>query len=71
MGAHEKEKSENRTAARRKYSRIYNRLKARKQRGKISTDEWDRKVVQAQALRAEFETGGLTEEEYVEKLDEL
>lgn len=71
VGAHEKEKSENKKAARREYSRIYNRLKARKQRGKLSTDEWNRQVVQAQELRSEFEKGGLTEEEYVEKLDGL
>ncbi|BDF71438.1 hypothetical protein CE91St41_13350 [Oscillospiraceae bacterium] len=71
VGAHEKEKSENKKAARREYSRIYNRLKARKQRGKLSTDEWNRQVVRAQELRAEFEKDGLTEEEYVEKLDAL
>lgn len=71
VGAHEKEKSENKKTARREYSRIYNRLKARKQRGKISTDEWNHKVVQAQELRAAFEKGGLTEEEYVEKLNAL
>ncbi len=71
VGAHEKEKLENKKAARREYRRIYNRLKARKQRGKLSTDEWNSQVVRARELRAEFEKGGLTEEEYVEKLDEL
>lgn len=71
VGAHEKEKSENKKTARREYSRIYNRLKARKQRGKLSVEEWNRQVVYAQELRAEFEKGGLTEEEYVEKLNAL
>ena len=71
VGAHEKEKSENKTAARREYSRIYNRLKARKQRGKISVEEWNRQVVYAQELRATFEAASLTEEEYVEKLNAL
>ncbi len=41
----------------REYDRAYNRLKVRKQRGKISVDEWNAAVVQAQELVAQPERG--------------
>lgn len=42
IGAHEREKAANQSSeARKEYSRIYNKLKARKQRGTISTDQWN------------------------------
>lgn len=71
VGAHEKEKAENQKAARKEYYRVYNRLKARKQRGKITTDEWNRQVVRAQELREKFEKRKLGEKEYVQMLNDL
>ena len=48
-GAHRKEarNKENRTPARKEYDRTYNRLKVRKQRGKIRTDEWNAAMAQS------------------------
>ncbi len=72
-GAHRKEAQgrTNRIPARREYDRAYNRLKVRKQRGKISTDEWNAAVVQAQELVAQSERGELTDEELARKLNQL
>ena len=72
VGAHarEKEKQKNETAAR-EYSRIYNRLKARKRRGRIAMDEWRRQVVQAKELKDAFLAKQITQQEYVQRLDEL
>lgn len=72
VGAHEREKEKRkRETAVREYSRIYNRLKARKRRGQITVDVWNRKVAQAQALKDAFTARQLTREEYVRKLEEL
>ena len=72
IGAHEREKEKQRTeTAAREYSRIYNRLKARKRRGRLDTDAWNRQVAQAQALKDAFAAGELTREEYVQKLNAL
>ncbi len=73
VGAHRKEAQgrANRTPARREYDRAYNRLKVRKQRGKISVDEWNAAVAQAQELVAQSERGELTDEELKRKLDQL
>ncbi len=61
----------NRTPAQREYNRAYNRLKVRKQRGKISADEWNTAVAQAQELVAQSERGELTDEELARKLNQL
>ena len=73
VGAHRKESTgkENRTPAQKEYDRTYNRLKARKQRGKISTDEWNAAVANAQELVAQSERGELTDEELRKKLGQL
>ena len=72
VGAHEREKEKQKTeTASREYSRIYNRLKARKRRGRITTDEWNRQVVQAQELKDAFLAKQITQQEYVRKLEEL
>ena len=49
----------------------YNRLKGRKQRGTISTDEWNRTVAVAEELRAAFQAGEMAESEYCRKLKAL
>lgn len=73
VGAHRKEAQgrANRTPARAEYDRAYNRLKTRKQRGKISVDEWNTAVAKAQELVAQSERGELTDEELTRKLKEL
>ena len=56
MGAHKKEAQERViTPAQKEYAKAYNRLKARKQRDKISVDEWNTTVVKAQDLKDQAE----------------
>ena len=73
VGAHRKEaqRKANHTPAQKEYGKAYNRLKARKQRGKISEDEWNAAVAKAQELVARSERGELTDEELKQKLEEL
>lgn len=73
VGAHRKEArgKANRTPAQREYDRAYNRLKARKQRGKINTAEWNDAEAKAQELRDRSERGALTDEELKQKLEAL
>lgn len=65
VGAHRKETQGkgNRTPAQKEYDRTYNRLKVRKQRGKISRDEWNAAVAKAQELVVRSERGDLTDED--------
>jgi len=49
------------------YRKVYNRLKARKQRGSISNDEWNNAVAQAQNVLMQAEQGKLRDEEMREK----
>lgn len=73
VGAHRKESQGkgNRTPAKAEYDRTYNRLKGRKQRGKISKDEWNAAVAKAQELLTQSERGELTDEELKRKLEKL
>lgn len=73
VGAHRKEAlgKANRTPARKEYDRAYNRLKARKQRGKISVDEWNAAVAEAQELLDRSERGELTDEELRRRFEEF
>ncbi len=52
VGAHRKEAQgkDNRNPAQKEYDRTHNRLKQRKIRGKISTDDWNAAVAKAQEL---------------------
>lgn len=68
VGAHETAKRKLSEAAAQEYARTYNRLKARKQRGALTTDEWNRAVAAVEDLRADFRRGKLTESEYCRKL---
>jgi len=45
------------------YRKVYNRLKARKQRGKISRDEWNATLSQVQKVLDLAKQGKLTDEE--------
>ena len=71
VGAHETAKRKLREAAAKEYARTYNRLKGRKQRGTISTDEWNCIVAVAEELRAAFQAGEMAESEYCRKLKAL
>ena len=73
VGAHRKEAlgKANRTPARKEYDRTYNRLKVRKQRGKISADEWNAAVAKAQELLEHSERGELTDEELKRRFEEF
>lgn len=53
------------------YRRTYNRLRARKQRGKISREEWNAAVAKAQELVTQSERGELSDEELKGLLEEL
>ncbi|BAL00453.1 hypothetical protein OBV_32540 [Oscillibacter valericigenes Sjm18-20] len=57
VGAHKKEAQERvaATPAQKEYAKAYNRLKARKQRDKISVDKWNTAVVKAQDLKDQAE----------------
>ena len=44
------------------YRKVYNRLKARKQRGKISRDEWNAALPQVQEVLDLAEQGKLSDE---------
>ena len=73
VGAHRKEArgKGNRTPAQKEYDRTYNRLKMRKQRKKISVDEWNAAVARAQDLLDQSGRGELSDEELKRKLAEL
>ena len=45
------------------YRKVYNRLKARKQRRKLSTDEWNTALAQAQKVLDMAERGELSDKE--------
>ena len=70
VGAHNKAEKEkaSETPAQREYRKAYNRLKVRKNRKKISNDEWNKKVAQAQEWKELAEQGKLSDSELREKL---
>ena len=70
VGPHRKEKQRNGGEfIRREYQRTYNRLKERKHRGSISTEEWNRQVAAAQELKARAEKGEISDAAYRRELD--
>ena len=73
VGAHCKEARDkrDRSPAQIEYDRTYNRLKQRKNRGKISVDEWNAAVARAMDLLAQSGRGELTDEDLKRKLVEL
>ena len=73
VGAHNKAEKEkaSETPAQQEYRKAYNRLKVRKNRKKISNDEWNEKVVQAQEWKDLAEQGKLSDSELREKLASL
>ena len=72
VGAHRKEKVKNgKEFAYREYTKVYNRLKTWKYRGKLNAEEWNRKVAYIQDVKAAFLAGGMSDAEYLEKLKKL
>ncbi|MET0015976.1 DUF6076 domain-containing protein [Oscillibacter sp.] len=73
VGAHRKEAQERVTATpvQKEYAKAYNRLKARKQRGKITVNEWNTAVVKAQDFKDQAEHGELSDEELRRQLAAL
>lgn len=65
VGAHRKEAQgkENRSPARVEYDRTYNRLKQKKNRKKISLNEWNAAVAEAMRILEQSESGQLTDDE--------
>lgn len=65
VGAHRKEAREkaNRSPARVEYDRTYNRLKQKKNRKKISLNEWNAAVAEAMRILEQSESGELTDDE--------
>lgn len=62
IGAHKKEASkDNKSPIQVEYNKVYNRLKTRKSRGKISVDEWNKAVAKAQDLKEQSELGKISE----------
>ncbi|OQB26107.1 MAG: hypothetical protein BWY11_00057 [Firmicutes bacterium ADurb.Bin182] len=72
VGAHKKEaRKEGKTPARLEYDKIYNRLKTRRARGKISVDEWNAAVALALEYKDKAEAGKITDTELRELYDKM
>ena len=72
VGAHRKEREKNgKDFAYREYTRVYTRLKTWKRRGKISIEEWNRRVMYIQEVKAEFLAGKMSDVEYTAKLNQV
>ena len=72
VGAHRKEREKNgKEFAHSEYARVYNRLKTWKQRGKLSVEEWNRRVAYIQEVKAAFLAGDMSDIEYAAKLNRV
>ena len=73
VGAHRKEAQgkANRTPAQVEYDRAYNRLKQRKNRRKITMDQWNTAVAKAQELLEQTSRGELSDVELKKRLEAL
>ena len=62
VGAHKKSaEKQGKTMAQVEYQKLYNRLKGRKNRKKISEDEWNEQVAWAQEMKEKAEKGEISE----------
>ena len=72
VGAHKKEaRKEGKTPARLEYDKVYNRLKTRRSRGKLSVDEWNAAVALALEYKDKAESGKITDLELKEIYDKM
>ena len=70
VGAHNKQADrDSKTPVQIEYENTYNRLKKRKARGKISTDEWNALVARAQDIREQAQRGCLSDFEMKKAFD--
>ncbi|NLI91957.1 MAG: hypothetical protein GX434_07025 [Peptococcaceae bacterium] len=72
IGAHKKEaRKEGKTPARLEYDKVYNRLKTRRARGKLSVDEWNAAVALALEYKDKAEAGKISDSELKEIYDKM
>ena len=72
VGAHNKQTDrDSKTPVQIEYENTYNRLKKRKARGKISTDEWNALVARAQDIREQAQRGCLSDFEMKKMFEEI
>lgn len=72
VGAHIKEaRKEGKTPARLEYDKVYNRLKTRRARGKLSADEWNAAVLLALEYKDKAEVGKISDFELKEIYDKM
>ena len=71
VGAHKKAAANEKTPAQMEYQRVYNRLKTKKSRGKISVDEWNAAVAQALDVKDRAERGELSDDEIRAAFEEM
>lgn len=72
VGAHKKEaRKEGKTPARLEYGKVYNRLKTRRARGKLSVDEWNAAVALALEYKDKAEAGKISDSELKEIYDKI
>lgn len=72
VGAHKKEaRREGKTPARLEYEKVYNRLKVRRSRGKLSTDKWKAAVAEALAYKKKNEAGEISDLELKDIYDKM
>ena len=72
VGAHRRETKKNGTDfIQHEYSRVYNRLKARKRNGRISEDEWNHAVAHAQELKERAKRGKIEDAELKRLFDAM
>lgn len=72
VGAHKKAQDiSSATPAQIEYRKVYNRLKTRKNRGKISIDEWNTAVARALELKDRAESGKINEIELKQLYDQF
>ncbi|MDA8229362.1 MAG: DUF6076 domain-containing protein [Desulfitobacterium hafniense] len=72
VGAHKKEaRKEGKTPARLEYDKVYNRLKTRRARGKLSVDEWNAAVALALEYKDKAEAGKISDYELKEIYEKM
>lgn len=71
VGAHKKSAAQTKTPAQAEYQKLYNRLKTRKNRKKISVEEWNQAVAWAQEMKDKAERGEISEWELKEMFERV
>lgn len=69
VGAHKKSATQTKKPAQAEYQKLYNRLKTRKNRKKISVEEWNQAVAWAQEMKTKAEQGEISEWELKEMFE--